>query len=103
MAASCSALIITSPVVQKPSEITFVLARWRAGKPLQFVSKTLPSQLCTVKITLDINSENPFLPFVLYHPFGVTVEHVSPFHILHVVVRVLDCRGKSFSPLEKSV
>jgi len=36
VAATCGALlIITSPVVRKPSEISFGLALWCAGKPLQ--------------------------------------------------------------------
>jgi len=33
-AAACGALIVTSPVVWKPSEISFDLVLWRAGKPL---------------------------------------------------------------------
>jgi len=33
--ATCGAPMITSPVVRKPSEVSFGLALWRAGKPLQ--------------------------------------------------------------------
>ena len=36
MAATCGALRLTSPVVRKPSKISFGLALWCAGKPLLY-------------------------------------------------------------------
>ena len=41
--------------------------------------------------------------FVLNHPFGVSIQHESPFHIVHCAVQILTCGGESFSLFEKSV
>jgi len=39
----------------------------------------------------------------LNHPFGVKIQHQSPFHMLHFAVQILGSGGTIFSPFEKSV
>jgi len=39
--------------------------------------------------------------FALNHPFGVTIQHESPFRILHFDIQVLGCGGKFLARLKR--